>query len=257
MFVDFIAGITQATLVTIVGYPFDLVKTRMQATQYKSFLHCCKKIIAKEGYLTFYRGSLSPWCSHLLKRPIQYPVQEKLKTYKLNNYVNGAVGGMIGPVFGTPFQVIKVGMQTSNISKTSGQFIKYTFDNYGLKGFYRGFIPTVAKDCLFGASFIGHYYTLRDLFEKQNNIPWYVSSFISGATAHCLTWFMLIPIDYIKTIKQHPDETRPIQKIILDTMKTNGIRGFWKGVLPACLRTIPVSGIAMLGYEGIRKKFVC
>jgi hypothetical protein len=44
-----------------------------------------------------------------------------------------------------------------------------------------------------------------------------------------------------------------IASAISMTLQRYGIAGFWRGVLPACIRTIPVSGVAMVGYEWIRK----
>lgn len=109
--------------------------------------------------------------------------------------------GPIGAVFGTPLQVIKVGMQTSgsNQYKNSWSFAKHHYRKHGgVSGFYRGLVPTMAKDCLFGASFVGHYYTLRDFWGTDK---WY-KNFASGAIAHCATWGLLIPIDYVKTTIQ-------------------------------------------------------
>ena len=112
----------------------------------------------------------------------------------------------------------------------------------------------MAKDSLFGASFLGHYYTLRDYFESNNvPIPKWCATFISGATAHCATWLILIPIDNIKSKVQKANETRSPMTILSNTLRTDGVRSLWRGVLPACMRTIPVSGIAMVGYEGIRE----
>lgn len=256
--VDLLAGITQATLVTVVGYPFDLIKSRMQTGNYRGTIDCIFKSIASEGPMVLYRGATAPWISHLMKRPIQYPMAEKLKQYLTgtsNNYLIGGATGAIGPLFGTPLQVVKVGMQTSTRSDfNTWQYVKHIAQTKGLKGFYRGFGPTVMKDTLFGASFLGHYYTLRDYFIKHSasDVPTWQATFISGATAHCATWMLLIPIDNIKTKTQKAGEYRGTLEIIKNTIKAEGTLSLWRGVIPACLRTIPVSGVAMVGYEYIR-----
>lgn len=252
---NLLAGTTQATLVTAVGYPFDLVKARMQTGAYTSSWDCIKSSVTKEGPIVLYRGSLAPWISHLIKRPVQYPIAERLKANlpgTANNYLIGGVTGLVGPIIGTPLQVIKLGMQTSKSSEyTVRSYLKYIIATQGLKGLYRGFIPTVAKDCLFGASFLGHYYTLRDYFTEHpsTTIPTWTTTFISGAAAHCATWLVLIPIDTIKSKVQKAGETRKVSQILQET----SLRSLWRGVLAACLRTIPVSGVAMVGYEWIRK----
>lgn len=263
-----LAGMSQATLVTIVGYPFDLVKVKMQAkrkTPYASNWSCVKDVLQKEGMVGFYRGSAMPWISHMIKRPAQFPVSEYLKARYTttstsqwertrNNYIIGAGCGLIGPLFGTPLQVVKVGMQTSSVETygSSLAYAKHVIQTRGLVGgLYRGFIPTAVKDCVFGGSFVGTYYTLRDLVGTDG---WH-KNFFNGAAAHCITWFLFIPIDYVKTnIQRSTEGTRPtISGVIRSGYQAGGIRVFWKGVGPACLRTIPVSGIAMTGYEMVRK----
>lgn len=98
-------------------------------------------------------------------------------------------------------------------------------------------------------SFIGNYYTFRDYLGTD---IWY-KNFISGASAHCITWYLFIPIDYVKTKVQKSEKKITPGYVIKTTIRDQGIRAFWKGVIPACLRTIPVSGIAMTGYEYVRQ----
>ena len=260
-----LAGMTQATLVTITGYPFDLVKAQMQARRYPNAWACVKDAVKTDGLLGLYRGSAMPWISHMIKRPAQFPVSEYLKRRFTtsstsswerirNNYIIGSGCGVIGPLFGTPLQVVKVGMQTtsSKAFNSSFDYAKSEFKAKGLRGLYRGFGATMAKDCVFGGSFVGTYYTLRDKFGSD---AWH-KNFFNGAAAHCITWYLFIPIDYVKTNVQRAttSELKPtISGVIRRGYQVGGLRIFWKGVVPSCLRTIPVSGIAMTGYEFVRR----
>jgi len=115
-------------------------------------------------------------------------------------------------------------------------------------GFYRGFISTAIKDTIFGGAFIGTYYTLRDIIGRDT---WY-KNFFNGAAAHCFTWCVFMPIDYVKTTIQKSEKHLRIRDVVKQGYNDYGIKVFWKGVLPACVRTIPMSGIAMLSYEKIR-----
>lgn len=169
---------------------------------------------------------------------------------KLSNYFIGWTSGLVSPIFGTPLQVVKISVQTTTNKdvKNSAEYIKENYLRNGLIGFYRGFIANVMKDSLFGMSFIGHYYTLRDYL--GSDVWW--KNFVSGASAHYLTWYTLIPIDYVKTKIQQSEKRRTITEVIRSSYRVGGIRIFWRGVFPACLRTIPVSGVAMVGYETVR-----
>jgi len=255
------AGAVQASLVTVVGYPFDTVKVRMQSHTYRNAFECVRHTLAVEGVRGLYRGGTMPWLSHLVKRPVQFPVCEYLKREQVvsNNYVIGGITGPFGSLFGTPLQVVKVGMQASSGTQfgTTHGFVRQHLEWHGWRGFYHGFSATLAKDCLFGASFVGHYYSLRDVWGHDR---WY-KNFASGATAHCATWALLMPIDYVKTTLQRTSRaatSRPppsVRSVISNTLRSpRGPLEFWRGIGPACLRTIPVSGIAMTGYEFVRSK---
>ena len=63
---------------------------------------------------------------------------------------------------------------------------------------------------------------------------------------------LLIPIDYVKTNIQRSEKKRHILEVVREGYRQGGIGIFWRGVIPACLRTIPVSGCAMIGYETVR-----
>jgi hypothetical protein len=91
---------------------------------------------------------------------------------------------------------------------------------------------------------------MRDRFGCNTN----TQNFINGSVSHIITWFLFIPIDTIKTNIQRKNYTT-IKDIISTIYKKNGLSGFWRGIIPACLRTIPVSGISMIGYEYIRQSF--
>lgn len=265
-----IGGCVQATTVTVTGYPFDLIKARLQTKMYLTSLACLIGTIKNEGLMGLYRGAMMPWISHLAKRPIQYTISEHLlkktetesvQSNIMYNYLIGGSVGLTGPIIGTPLQVVKVSMQTSSHvgqsqnqdttllkTKNSIEYIKYTYRTHGIRGFYRGFIPTAFKDIIFGGSLIGTYYTLRRLIGKDK---WY-KNFFNGAAAHCFTWCIFMPIDYVKTTIQKNEKHLKIRDVIRQGYNDHGLKVFWRGVIPACIRTIPVSGFGMLSYEKIR-----
>jgi hypothetical protein len=258
--VNVLASMTQATLVTVIGHPLDLVKARLHANQYPNMFICLKETVTNDGIKGLYRGISMPFISHIIKRPIQHPFAEYMKQHlsshedikssKLHNYVIGGLSGTVSPIIGTPLQVIKISVQTTKDRKISNSYdyIKYNYQKNGLAGFYRGFISNVLRDSVYSASFVGNYYTMRDTFGSDT----LVQNFINGATAHCLTACVFMPVDYIKTNIQKSETKISIFQAIKNGNKLHGLSGFWRGILPVSLKTIPASGIGMLGYEYVR-----
>jgi solute carrier family 25 carnitine/acylcarnitine transporter 20/29 len=212
--INILASMTQATIVTGVGHPLDSIKSRLQTNQYPNTFTCLKQTITHEGVKGLYKGISMPFIAHLLKRPIQHPCAEYMKSKlmsnpnikmnKLHNYAIGGLSGMLIPIIGTPLQVIKISVQTANNKKISNSYdyIKYNYQKNGLIGFYRGFICNIMRDGVYSASFVGNYYTMRDTFGSDTLLQ----NFINGATSHCLTVFIFIPMDYIKTNIQQSEK---------------------------------------------------
>lgn len=265
---NLVAGATHATLSTLSGYPFDFVKGRTQAQPhlYKSSFDCMNKSYKSGGILTFYKGSLSPWINHMIKRPIQFSIAEPAKIYLTNkldgktntcyiNYIVGASTGIVGPLYGTPLQVVKVSMQTTTNPeiKNSFQLIKHILKTDGFIGFYRGFNPTVMKDIVYSGSFLGTYLSLRDYFGCD---IWWKNS-MNGILAHCFTWCVFMPFDYIKTNSQKyldvGEKKLSIYEIVKRGYNIHGITGFWRGIIPACSRAVAISGVSLAGYEKVRQ----
>lgn len=259
--INILAAMTQAVLITSIGHPLDLVKARLQTNQYPNTFTCLKETIRVEGIRGLYRGVAMPFTSHIIKRPLQHPFAEYMKNKLLanenikcsnyHNYLIGGLTGLVGPIFGTPLQVVKISVQTSDKSKIKNSFnyIKYNYQKNGLIGFYRGFIPNVLRDCVYSSSFVGNYYTMRDKFGSDT----LTQNFINGATSHCITACLFMPIDYIKTNIQKSETKLSINQVIKNGYQLHGLSGFWRGILPASLKTIPSSGIGMIGYEYVRK----
>jgi hypothetical protein len=172
---------------------------------------------------------------------IKYKINSNGFTSPFYNYLIGGTAGICGSIIGTPMQVVKVSMQANDSQKINNsiQYVKYNYHANGLSGFYRGFMATAIKDFMFGASFVGSYYTLRDYV--GTDVWW--KSFLSGATAQCFTWATLIPMDFIKTNIQKSETNVGMKYVIMSNYKKHGIRVFWRGVVPACTRTIPISEV--------------
>jgi len=244
-------GLCHAVTITAVGYPFDTVKTRLQAKAYPNAYRCIQETFRTEGIRGFYRGAGAPLFSHMVKRPYQFPLFDYLTQgpLELNRYQAGAIAGASGSLVGTPLQMIKVNSQVTD----SGSTFRWVADrlrNRGITSFYQGFRITLLKDMLFGGTFLGTYDYLKTVRLPFNGQPISIPIFMCGAMAHSLTWLCLMPVDYMKTSLQDSSRSLTFFRVLKETP----IRRYWRGILPMCLRTIPVSGLGMMSYEYVKKR---
>ncbi|TGZ77445.1 mitochondrial carrier [Ascodesmis nigricans] len=66
---------------TLVAFPLDSVKTRMQAYKFRSFWDCVTQTKRNEGISGFWRGSLAPLASVTLVRTISFSIYSKSKQF--------------------------------------------------------------------------------------------------------------------------------------------------------------------------------
>lgn len=159
------AGITEAFVVV----SFELVKIRMQdkanAGRYKNTLDCVAKIFREEGPLAFFKGLEATVWRHAAWNGgyfgVIHGVREALPKSDtsqgnlLRNFVAGSIGGTVGTILNTPFDVVKTRIQnqsTGNIG--AGQVPKYNWTlsslaviarEEGAASLYKGFVPKVLR----------------------------------------------------------------------------------------------------------------
>ncbi|KAM0747790.1 mitochondrial carrier [Meredithblackwellia eburnea MCA 4105] len=154
------AGATESVVVV----PFELVKIRLQDKNsvYKGPMDVVGQILKKEGPLGLYAGLEPTFWRHvtwnggyfgcIFQVKALMPKAETKSAELFNNFVSGAIGGFVGTVFNTPFDVVKSRVQNS--VKVAGTVPKYnwTFPSLALiareEGFgalYSGFLPKVLR----------------------------------------------------------------------------------------------------------------
>ena len=181
---NFSAGIAQGSILTLLGYPYDTVKTRLQTinSSSKKFGQTFR-IYKTEGIRGFYKGVSMPFLNYVSKRPSQYALGEYLKkTTSFNYFIIGGIQGSIGTVIGNPFQVVKIYSQCNKQSPLDN--IKTIYNTEGVKGFYKGFKFAWFRDISFGTAFVGSYFNLRDRFGNDTN----KQIFFNALGAHLFSW---------------------------------------------------------------------
>ncbi|GMG26116.1 unnamed protein product [Ambrosiozyma monospora] len=154
------AGATESFVVV----PFELVKIRLQdkTSQYKGVTDVVSKVLKTEGVLAFYNGLEATLWRHIFWNAGYFGVIFQVKSLMpkpknstertLIDMISGAIGGTVGTMVNTPFDVVKSRIQ--NTPKTEGVVRKYNwtfpsivtvFKEEGFAALYKGFLPKVLR----------------------------------------------------------------------------------------------------------------
>ena len=243
---DFIPGFMQGLSKVFTTYPFDVVKTKMQANKYQSTLECFKDLI-KTDRKAFFRGISYPLISFPIDRAISYKIYEDMNKLNFNPYQSAFCGGIISSFFNVPMQYFTTNaiMMQKEEYKGMFQLIKETLKNKN--NFYKGYMLDTSRAIIGSTLFLGTYGNIKKNLPENN-----YSTMISSVGSISITWLITFPIDSIRVETQITKE-KSIKDIIIERYKKRGINNFYNGLTPVLIRSVPSTIIGMLVYENTKK----
>jgi len=124
-------------------------------------------------------------------------------------FLSGFFTGIPSALVVTPVDHTRIKMQTHNNTKYTSSIDVGTkiFKEYGIKGLYQGFYPTLLGEIISLGIYFGSYEAFIREFKttQHEDPPTKTLSFFAGGVAGCLSWRATYPLDYIKTIVQSDD----------------------------------------------------
>jgi len=154
------AGATESFVVV----PFELVKIKLQdkSSTFAGPMDVVKTVIRREGVLGLYNGMEATFWRHfwwnggyfgcIYQVRAMMPKAETPQAQLLNNFISGSIGGFVGTLVNTPFDVVKSRIQGA--SKVPGVVPKYNWTypalmtvmrEEGPAALYKGFLPKVLR----------------------------------------------------------------------------------------------------------------
>lgn len=174
----FLSGATAGIISYTSIYPLETIRTKISVQnngqQYRGIVDCFSKSVKQEGFLSLYRGSL---ISAIGMIPFQglnfltyHHLDEHYNTEKnsLKTLFFGSWSGIVSVSCTYPFDTIKRRLQLSGEMgnpkyRGIAHCCKYILENHGIKGLYRGLLPTYTK--ILPAN--GLYFFIIELFKNQ------------------------------------------------------------------------------------------
>lgn len=183
----------------------------------------------------------------------------------------GGVGGTVGQALASPFFMLRNQLQSASVSeiavghqhKHEGfiQAFKKVYKAHGVTGLYRGVLVTVPRGMMGSGTQIATFGCTKDLLQRKfPTMDQTLISFISGATAGTAMAIAMNPTDVISTRLYnqgvHSDGKGMYYSGVIDCfskiLKTEGVRGFYKGFWPHYIRIGPHSALVLLFFDELK-----
>ncbi|KAN0052754.1 hypothetical protein ACTA71_006860 [Dictyostelium dimigraforme] len=206
--------------------------------------------------------------------------------------ISGGISEALASVVWVPFDVATQSVQIQgSLSQPKyrggSDVFKKIYGEKGIKGLYKGFGATIIRNVPYSGIWWGTYeiskskltqinirqklglkerssHSLAVSAEIDKNNPSHevenedpIIHFISGFFAAVFATTITNPLDVAKTRLQtgvFPENEKPnFYTIIKSTIKKEGIRALWKGLVPSLLTSTPYSMISIFLYEEVKK----
>lgn len=281
-----VAGVSGGVTSTLVLHPLDLIKIRFQVNDgsgklpaYRGLTDAVKSIVRTNGLKGLYQGVTpnvwgngSAWglyffSYNILKAWMQKDSDEPLGAEK--HLIAGTVAGIGTLSVTNPIWVVKTRLclQYSDplAAKTQTPQYKGVFDallklwrHEGLRGLYKGYVPG-----LFGVShgalqFMAYEelkkgysrYFGTPINKKLGSTEYLVMASLSKIFAATATY----PYQVVRARLQNQYtmvEYKGALDVITKTFRGEGVRGFYKGLIPSVLRVTPACALTFVVYENV------
>lgn len=281
-YLSYLAGVASGITKSLVGHPFDTVKLRMQTEETGRFrgpFDCLIKTVKFEGMRGLYKGVTPPlfgWMImdsvmlgtfSLLKNNIRILFPEFNRNDRLiywQNAVSGIGAGWAVSIVATPIELVKAKLQIQydkNTTRFTGPIAcaQSIFKSEGVCGLWRGLRANLMFRGLLFIFWSSYEYYSRLITAKLDSLNLGTDSdilvpFLAGGFAANTFWVIAFPFDVVKNRIMSSNEPRLGIIETIDNMKMKGgLRAFYRGYLPALLRSFPTNGAALLSYELVKR----
>lgn len=263
-----IAGSTAGAVEIAITYPFEFAKTRSQLNHRlpESSKLPWPKFPSKE----WYAGCTTLIIGNSIKAGVRFV---SFDTYKsLLADTDGKLSGPRTVIAGfgagftesllavTPFESIKTQLidDRKRPQPRMNGFLHGTAliaREQGIRGFFKGFVPTTARQAANSAVRFSTYTWLKQMAESYTSPGeklGTISTFGLGAVAGAVTVYSTQPIDTVKTRMQSLESKKLYKNSIqcgVSIFKNEGILTLWSGATPRLGRLVLSGGIVFAGYE--------
>ncbi|XP_048853871.1 solute carrier family 25 member 45 [Brienomyrus brachyistius] len=277
-FVEFIAGWISGAVGLVVGHPMDTMKVRLQTqSTYRGILDCVSKTYKHEGINGFFKGMSFPVLSIAISNSVafgsysnalDYLTQSEYTDRSQGNpisltavYMAGSFSGATQVVVSAPIDLVKVRLQTQirTGEKYRGPMhcLAVILKEEGPRGLFRGMGALALRDVpCFGLYFLPYEFFCR-LLTEAGKPPGTFAVLVAGGIAGVVTWACATPMDVVKARLQLSGTGGLAYRSVLDcvrvSMREEGLRFFFKGLLLNSIRAFPVNAVTFLSYESLMR----
>ncbi|XP_034149256.1 solute carrier family 25 member 45 isoform X2 [Esox lucius] len=270
-FVEFIAGCISGAVGLAFGHPMDTVKVRLQTqAKFKGIFDCVARTYTREGIPGFFKGMAFPVLITGISNAAVFGSYSNALDYLTQSQRSDRSQGhpaCASAVFaaGCFSGLVQVRLQSQmgrpgiggDQYRGPAHCVTLILREDGPRGLFRGGWALALRDVpCYGLYFLPYEISCRILTEEGQQ-PGTFAVMMAGGVAGVVTWACATPMDVVKARLQMSGAGGRVYQGVLHCMsmslKEEGIRVFFNGLLLNSLRAFPVNAITFLAFENLMR----
>ncbi|PIA18867.1 mitochondrial carrier [Coemansia reversa NRRL 1564] len=181
----------------------------------------------------------------------------------------GATAGVVSRVIVSPFDVVKITLQLETqrsplavprgFNNSVVACVRQIMQKEGLRGFFKGNLSAEYLYLTYGATQFLVFGAVESWLERTGGLPKQARSFVGGALAGAVATSTTYPFDLLRTRFIAQQLSSRVNTSIIGAFRhihhEEGLRGFYRGLWPACLQIMPYMGIVFTSYDTLASAY--
>lgn len=263
-------------------HPFDLLKVHLQTSKKENLglFHAVRRILRLQGASGLYQGISGGAMREGTYSTMRFAVYQVLKDDAIaknggepistgHNVLLGMAGGALGGAFGNPADIVNIRMQAdSRLPEAQRRNYKHAVDGLirvkreeGAEALLRGVRPNIIRAMLLTTGQIAAYDLAKTTLLENAVVPLednFKTHVLASMAAGLVATTACAPADVVKTrlMNMQHNEYANATDCFLKVVKHEGLRGLYKGWLPAYMRLGPQTLLTFVFLEQLRKRLL-
>lgn len=260
--------------------PLDRLKVFLQVrgTEFASLSYCFKQLLKEGGYKSLWRGNGINVLKIAPETAIKFMAYEHAKRKIRGNseveltiwqrFIAGAFAGVVSQSVIYPMEVLKTRLVLGKTGDHNGiiHCAKKILTAEGIRSFYRGFLPNMIGIVPYAGIDLAVYETLKRSYlrshinDEHRKLPKTEAQayvlLVCGTISSSCGQLLSYPLALIRTRLQATtvsDNSVSMSILIKQIYDREGLRGFYRGIVPNFMKVAPAVSISYVVYEKSRR----
>lgn len=182
----------------------------------------------------------------------------------VESFISGATAGGIATTSAYPLDLLRTrfaAQGTQRVYDSLFSSVREIARNEGGRGFFRGCSAAVGQIVPYMGLFFATYESLRPVLSSAEHMPLGSGDAAAGVVASVIAKTGVFPLDLVRKrlqvqgptrsryVHQNIPEYRGVFSTISMILRTQGVRGLYRGLMVSLVKAAPASAVTMWTYE--------